>query len=196
MTGRGSRSAAEIAQDIAGTRQRIGLTLDALTQRLEPHRLWQRGLAMTSRYVRTTAAAAGLHIPPMALGLIGAGVAWLVGANIGHLRRREPEEAQNAAMRNGQIPESAGASEGSSGNRAPPSDLSDGSLLLFGLLCLGAGAALAELLPAGPREQAFLAQARETAWQAAETLGHQTAARLRNLRRCPAATPAHEPRPE
>ncbi len=208
---RAPRSAAEIEREIGRSRRRIGLTLDALAQLLAPRRLLQKGLEMTSRLFGRAAPAAAdivgkLRARPLALGLIGAGIAWLVADNIGRLLRRQPAGAgaQRAGLGNGQIPESGetiatgnGAdAEGLDGDPMRPADVVGGNPLLIGLLCLGAGAALAALLPSSPGEQRLLAPAREDAWQAAETLGHRLAARLRDFGRCSAAATAEPPAAE
>jgi hypothetical protein len=62
--------------------------------------------------------------------------------------------------------------------------------LLTGLIGLVAGAALATLLPATRRERQLVARAREDLWRQAEALGHQTAARVRDLGRCSTASAA------
>jgi hypothetical protein len=209
---RAPRSAAEIEREIGRSRRRIGLTLDALAQRLAPRRLLQKGLDMTSRLFAmatpTAADIAGkLRAPPLALGLIGAGIAWLVADNIGRLLRRQPAGAggaPRAGLGNGEIPESGetiaigngAVADDSGGDHLRPADVVAGNPLLIGLLCLGAGAALAALLPSSRGEQQLLAPAREDAWQAAETLGHRLAARLRDFGRCSAAATAEPPAAE
>jgi Protein of unknown function (DUF3618) len=201
------RSAAEIEQEISRTRRRLGLTLDRLAQQLAPRRLVQKGLEMTARFAgrakpAPTDGKRRFRGDLPALCLIGAGVAWLVMANSGLLRRNESDGVgkRNAGLGEEQIPECAGATDGVAAAEGPskdgrrPADSVDSNPLLFGVLGLAAGAALAALLPASRREQQLIAQAREDLWQKAETLGHQTAAQIRNFNRCSTAAAAkHSP---
>ncbi len=166
----------EIEREIGRTRRRIGRTLDALSQKLAARRLLRRG----SRSVGAEAAAppdleARFRPDPLALGLIGAGVAWLVAENVQLLRRRKREAAIGAKPASSTV---AGFCQ--RGGRAA-ADLIKGNPLITGLFGLAVGAAVAALLPATRREQQLVARAREDLWRQAESLGHRAAARVRNL---------------
>jgi hypothetical protein len=209
------RSAAEIEREIGRTRRRIDRTLDALAQRLAPRRLRQKGLEMTSRLIdaaRPVASAfeARFRPDPLALGLIGAGIAWLVVENIGLLRRHERDSAADAGSvgrDDEQIPASAGEKafetaaasaeglgpENLSGDGVRPAGFAERNPLLLALLGLGTGAALAVLLPPSWREHELIAQAQEDLWQKAEALGHEAAARIRNFSRSSTAPAEHPP---
>jgi hypothetical protein len=199
-----ARSPAEIAAKIDDTRRRIGLTLDALAQRLAPGRLLQRGLEMTSRL---SSGGPGFRSDPIALGLIGAGIAWLLAINSGLVRRRNRDAASgtdSTGAGDGEITAEAGAPAaepivaaewfGENGRRA--ADFIESNPLLIGLLGLGAGVALAALLPLSRREQKLVARTREDLWQRAEALGHEAAERVRDLGRWPTAAPAKRHIPE
>jgi Protein of unknown function (DUF3618) len=159
-------SAAEIESEIRRTRLRIGITFHALADRLAPRRMLQKGLAMTFRIAGAARPQPRdrFRIEPLALGLIAAGLAWLVAGN---LRPRRSTVVADTAC--------------AAAERAAPQHGPAAAPLLLGLLGLGVGAVLAALLPSGSRERELIARAREELWQGAESLGHQTAARLRNL---------------
>jgi hypothetical protein len=180
----------EIEREIGRTRRRIGRTLDALSQKLAARRLLRRG----SRWVGAEVPSrpeleARFRADPLALGLIGAGVAWLVAENAQLFRRRRRHGAASAnRARSGDDlrPGVAGdAAEGTvtaaglcqAGGQDRPNPL------LTGLIGLVAGAALATLLPATRRERQLVARAREDLWRQVEALGHQTAARVRDFGR-------------
>jgi hypothetical protein len=159
----------EIEREILRTRRRIGRTLDALSQKLAARRLLRRGLGMPSRWVGPDEPAqpdlgARFRPDPLALGLIGAGIAWLVAENVQLIRWRKRDAA--GLCRTG-------------GRR--PADLIKRNPLLSGLIGLAAGAALATLLPASGQERRLIARAKEDLWQQAEALGHRTAVRVRDL---------------
>jgi hypothetical protein len=168
-----TRSAREIEAEIRRTRDRIGAALDALAGRLAPRRLVERGLA-AAKQRRQPGETAGLHAEPLAFGLIAVGLAWIVVGNIG--RQRQPAVEESPCAQRG--PE----------DRAEPDDPKATHPLLIGLLGLGAGVALGALLPSSRGERQLIDRAREELWQGAEALGHETAARLRDL--CEAATAA------
>jgi hypothetical protein len=177
------RSAEEIEAAIRHTRDRIGAALDALTGRLTPRRLADRGLAALKRRPRSTEAQ-GIHVEPLAIGLIAAGLAWLILGNVRRRREPGPEETRCAEreIAEGEIAEGAAA----------PASMAAHPLLI-GLLGLGAGAALAALLPSSRGERQLIARAREELWQGGEALGHETAAWLRNLCEAAPAAAVEEP---
>jgi Protein of unknown function (DUF3618) len=163
----------DIEGEIRQTRDRIGARCDALAARLAPHRLLQRGLEMASRFPVISRRGrpdgeAGFRAEPLALVVIAAGLAWLVADNL--RARRRPGAADGA-----------GAAGGPATGENQPDDPAAKNPLFLGLLGLGAGAALAALLPSCVRERQLIAQAREELWQSAEALGHETAARLKSL---------------
>jgi hypothetical protein len=172
-------SEAEIEREIGDARARIGTTLDALACRLAPRRLLGQGSEILARYL--SASAPNRHLERLGLGLIGAGVAAIVVANRGLLRRREASDT-DAAEDDEEIRDD---------DDREPSD--PAGPLLFALLGFAAGAAVALLLPPGGREQRAIAEAREDLWRRAEALGHELAARIRGLGRDAAA--AHAPPP-
>jgi hypothetical protein len=166
----------ELEREIGRTRHRIGRTLDALSQKLSARRLLRRG----SRWVRAGDAArpdleARFRPDPLALALIGAGVAWLVAENA-RLYRRRNRDAGSGAKSAG----STAAAVCRKGGHAA-ADLIMRNPLATGLFGFAAGLALARLLPATRREQQLIARAREDLWRQAEALGHRTAARVRNF---------------
>jgi hypothetical protein len=169
----------EIEREILRTRRRIGRTLDALSQKLAARRLLRRGLGMPSRWAGAEEPArpeldARFRPDPLALGLIGAGVAWLVAENAQLFRRRKRDAAAGLYRAGGRR----------------PADLMKRNPLLTGLLGVAAGAALALFLPASARERRLIARAKEDLWQQAEALGHRTAARVRDLGQRPTASAA------
>ena len=165
-----TKSEREIERDILRTRRRIGRTLDALSEKLAARRLLRRGAAMPSRLFGAEEPAqpdmgARFRPDPLALGLIGAGVAWLVAENARLFRRRR----QDAAIANDQ------------GDGERPANLIERNPLFAGIIGFALGAALAIVLPATRRERELIARAREGLWQTAEALGHRTAMRVRDL---------------
>ena len=160
----------EIEREILRTRRRIGRTLDALSQKLAARRLLRRELGMPSRRGGPGEPArpeldARFRPDPLALGLIGAGIAWLVAENVQLFRWRKRDAAARLCRAGGQR----------------PADLIKRNPLLAGLIGLAGGAALAALLPATRRERQLIARAKEDLWQQAEALGHRTAVRVRDL---------------
>lgn len=195
---RPSCTAAELEREIGRSRRRIGRSLDALAARLAPSRLLHEAIATASRCFGAEGRARSegeprFRIDPLALGLIGIGIAWLVAENAGRWRRRERDGDSGATgdgRENEQFPRRGGAPTTPSATAADPPA---GNPLLVGLVGLALGAAVAALVPASPREADSLADAREELWRQAEAAGHRTAARLRNLGRSSAAAPAGEP---
>jgi hypothetical protein len=187
----------EIEQEIGRTRRRIGRTLDALSEKLAARRRLQRGLRMTSRPVGGEDRAhlhreASFRPDPLALGLIGVGIAWLVAENAEFLRSRKRDAASGAKSagsggdhRPGSGDDAAkdivGAAEPCQTGSKRPTNLIARNPLFTGLFGVAAGAVLATLLPAARGERQLIARAKENLWQQAEALGHQTAARVRDL---------------
>ncbi|HUC09167.1 MAG TPA: DUF3618 domain-containing protein [Stellaceae bacterium] len=77
----------EIELEIARTRVRLADTADALADELAPQRLAREGVEMLNEFLGRPDAIkiGGMHADPVALGLIGLGVAWLVAENFGLL---------------------------------------------------------------------------------------------------------------
>jgi Protein of unknown function (DUF3618) len=197
--GRAKAAAPELEREISRTRSRIGVSFDELAKRFGPRRLLEKGLEMASRFLAPENRArsedgGGFRPDPIAIGLIAAGIVWLAVQSIGRRRRPQtgaPADGETDGLRDGQISVSAGvAAEPSEEHQRRWDGLVDSNPLLIGVLGLAAGAALAALLPPGRGEQNLLAGAREGLWRQAEGLGHQTAARLHDLGRGPAAAPA------
>jgi Protein of unknown function (DUF3618) len=202
------RSTAELENEIGRTRRRIGLTLDALAQQAAPRRLLQKGIAMASRFVDVERrdrpdAEPGFRPDPLALGLIGAGIAWLVAENADRRRRPTASNAVGTPMADGELPEcqasvtdfvTAAKPCHDEGERAahPVALGIAANPLLVGLIGLIVGAAVAALLPSSRREQEAIAQTREDLWQKAEALGHRAAVRIRDLGRGATPTPSAE----
>jgi hypothetical protein len=95
------RSAAEIEQDIGRTRAELGLTLDALRHKLTARHLLDRGMDMITESIGDgqgiSIGGDGFRASPIALALIGVGVAWLVAANTGVLDTVAQDERVRAA---------------------------------------------------------------------------------------------------
>ncbi len=81
------RSLTEIELEIARTRVRLADTADALAEELQPRRLAREGVEMLNEFLGRPDAVkiAGMRADPVALGLIGLGVAWLAAENFGIL---------------------------------------------------------------------------------------------------------------
>src|SRR5579884_838061 len=93
-------SAAEIEQDIGRTRAEIGLTLDALRHRLTARHLLEKGIDMVTESIGDSGLSTGvegLRADPIALALIGVGIAWLVAANTRVLDTVAQDERVRAA---------------------------------------------------------------------------------------------------
>jgi Protein of unknown function (DUF3618) len=193
------RSTAELENEISRTRHRIGLTLDALAQRLAPRRLLQKGMARASRFIDAKRrgrpdAEPGFRLDPLALGLIGAGIAWLVAENADRWRRQNVNDSASAPMADGEYQDSetsamefivAEPCREAEGAAQPAAVGIEANPLLLGLIGLALGTALAALLPSSRREQEAIAQTREDLWHKAEALGHRAAARIRDVGRGP-----------
>ena len=77
----------EIELDIARTRVRLADTADALASELAPARLVREGVEMLNEFFGRPDAIkiGGWRADPVALGLLGLGIAWLVAENLGIL---------------------------------------------------------------------------------------------------------------
>lgn len=95
------RSAAAIEQDIARTRAELVLTLDALHRKLTVRHLLDRGMDMITQSIGEGRGIGidfdGFRANPIALALVGAGIAWLVAANTGVLDSVAQDERVRAA---------------------------------------------------------------------------------------------------
>lgn len=95
------RSAAEIEQDLARTRAELSLTLDALRHKLTARHLLTRGMDMVTQSIGDGQGISigfdGFRASPIALAMIGVGVAWLVAANTGVLDTVAQDERVQAA---------------------------------------------------------------------------------------------------
>jgi Protein of unknown function (DUF3618) len=178
-------SMAELERDIGLSRRRVGATLDALGQRLSPRRLLQKGVSMASRLFGGEGRrdGDGFRFEPLALGLIGAGLFWLLADNVDRRRRRMADGASGPVAANGELPERSEMSD--AGAREPVADFIEENPLLAGLAGLALGVVFGALLPPSRRERERIAQAREDLWQRAEALGHRAAAQIRNTARRP-----------
>jgi Protein of unknown function (DUF3618) len=81
-------SPAEIENEIRRTRVELGLTLDALEYQLTPRQLFGRGVDMITRSLKankTVFVDVGevVRVSRMPLAVVGAGIAWLIAANLG-----------------------------------------------------------------------------------------------------------------
>jgi hypothetical protein len=96
---------AVIEQDIGRTRAEIGLTLDALQHQsvLTARSFMEKGIDMVSKLIGDggglSVAFEGLRANPIAIALIGAGVAWLAVANTGVIDTVAQDERVRAARR-------------------------------------------------------------------------------------------------
>jgi hypothetical protein len=83
----------DIEVEIARTRVRLTDTADALAVRLAPPQLVREGVDMLKKFLRLPDGITlgdQIRVDPMAVGLIGLGVAWLVAENAGLLDRVIP----------------------------------------------------------------------------------------------------------
>lgn len=80
-------SADDIELEIARTRARLAQTADALADELAPPRLAREGVAMLNEFFGRPypIKLGGMRADPVALGLVGLGVAWLAAENLGFL---------------------------------------------------------------------------------------------------------------
>jgi hypothetical protein len=87
MKAQSDQSIDDIELEIARTRVRLAETADALANELAPPRLAREGVEMLNEFFGRPDAIkfGGMRADPVALGLIGLGVAWLVAENIGIL---------------------------------------------------------------------------------------------------------------
>jgi hypothetical protein len=178
-------STAELEREIGSSRRRVGAALDALVQRLSPRRLRQEGVAMASRFFGGEGRdSAGFRFEPLALGLIGAGVFWLVAANADRRHRRTTHGAVGPVSANGEFPDAVAQPRRTT---KPPqqsvADFIEENPLLAGIAGITIGAVLGFLLPPSRREEERIARAREDLWQQAEALGHRAAAQIREVGR-------------
>jgi hypothetical protein len=97
------RSTAEIEQDIERIRAELGLTLEALRHRLTARHLLQRGIDMITEAIGEERGVSigfnGFRADPIALALLGIGVAWLIAANTGIFEAVAEDERVRAARR-------------------------------------------------------------------------------------------------
>jgi hypothetical protein len=178
-------STAELEREIGSSRRRVGAALDALVQRLSPRRLLQKGMAMASRFFGGEGRdGAGFRFEPVALGLIGAGILWLVAANADRRRRQTAHGAAGPVAANGEFPDADAEPRRTT---KPPqesvADFIEENPLLAGIAGITIGAVLGFLLPPSRREEERIARAREDLWRQAEALGHLAAARIREVGR-------------
>lgn len=77
----------DIELEIARTRARLAETADALADELAPQHLARKGVEMLNEFFGRPDAIkfGGMRADPVALGLVGLGVAWLVAENLGIL---------------------------------------------------------------------------------------------------------------
>ncbi|MFZ3237382.1 MAG: DUF3618 domain-containing protein [Stellaceae bacterium] len=97
MTADSERPMDEIEVEIARTRARLATTADTLAAELAPARLVDRGVDMLNDFIGRPNAigfGGGVRADPVALALIGLGVAWLVAENIGLLDGIIPERTE------------------------------------------------------------------------------------------------------
>jgi hypothetical protein len=96
VTPANERSIDEIEIEIARTRARLAATADTLATELAPARLVDKGVDMLNGFIGRPDAigfGGGVRADPVALALIGLGVAWFVAENIGLLDSVIPERA-------------------------------------------------------------------------------------------------------
>src|SRR5579884_1529298 len=187
------RSAAEIEQDIERIRAELGLTLEALRHKLTARHLLQRGIDMITEAIGEERGMSigfnGFRADPIALALLGIGVAWLIAADtargairavrdtageytgrpVGWLRaagRTARDRAGYAGERAGNL----GGHIGEACRRHP---------LLIGAAGLCAGALVAGLLPLTRTEARWVGKGRERVLRQAGELGRETIRRVR-----------------
>ncbi len=93
MIAESDRSMDEIEIEIARTRARLSTTTDALAAELAPPRLIHQGADMLNGFLRRSDGielGGGVRADPVALALLGLGVAWLVAENTGLLDKWMP----------------------------------------------------------------------------------------------------------
>jgi hypothetical protein len=196
------KSAAKIEEEIRGIRADLGLAFDALADQLAPRQLVGKGIDMITQSIKGNAvlraelgeAARANRLP---LALIGAGVAWLLARNFGTGRterafapgERSSAEAHQVEGAIRSVRDTGGAVLEYAGHAKEQAGRAGGSLratferhpLLIGLVGVGAGAALAGLLPATKRERDWVGETREELWGKAEKVGHDVADGVRSL---------------
>jgi Protein of unknown function (DUF3618) len=199
------KSAARIDEEIRGIRADLGLTFDALADQLAPRQLVGKGIDMITQSIKGNGvlrvelgeAARANRLP---LALIGAGVAWLLARNLGTAGSGRTERAVAAGERGAagahqvegairSVRDTGGAVLEYAGHAKEQARRAGGSLratferhpLLIGLVGVGAGAALAGLLPATKRERDWVGETREELWGKAEKVGHEVADGVRSL---------------
>jgi hypothetical protein len=95
------RSATEIEQDIGRTRAELSVTLDALRSKLTVRHLLERGTDMMMKSIgdqtRVSIGFDGFRADPVALALIGVGIAWILATNTGVLDTVAQDERVRAA---------------------------------------------------------------------------------------------------
>ncbi|HEY2538926.1 MAG TPA: DUF3618 domain-containing protein, partial [Stellaceae bacterium] len=100
----------DIELEIARTRVRLAETADALADELAPQHLARNGVEMLNEFFGRPDAIkfGGMRADPVALGLVGLGVAWLVAENLGildgiipGLSEHPPSEHPSAAIETG-----------------------------------------------------------------------------------------------
>lgn len=102
MTAESDRSMDEIEIEIARTRARLSTTTDALAAELAPPRLMHQGVDMLNGFLGRSDGielGGGVRADPVALALLGLGVAWLVAENTGLLDRWIPDRPDEPAQR-------------------------------------------------------------------------------------------------
>jgi Protein of unknown function (DUF3618) len=96
MTAESYRSIDEIELEIARTRARLSMTADALADELAPPRLIEKGVDMFNGFFSRPDGirlGGGVRADPVALALVGLGVAWLVAENAGLLDGLIPDRS-------------------------------------------------------------------------------------------------------
>ena len=99
MTPESDRSLDEIEIEIARTRARLSTTTDALAAELAPPRLIHQGADMLNGFLSRSdgiEVGGGVRADPVALALVGLGVAWLIAENTGLLDRLMPDRIPDA----------------------------------------------------------------------------------------------------
>ncbi len=104
MTAQRDRAMDEVELEIARTRARLAQTADAVAVEVTPARLVEKGRDMLNDFLgrdflgRSSAGGlGGVRADPVALALIGFGVAWFVAGNTGLLDRLIPDRADKTA---------------------------------------------------------------------------------------------------